>query len=50
MTPQRIRLLDADVMIDIHRQHPVAASWYMSTPPGLLALPGHTLMELYQDA
>jgi len=50
MISQRIRLLDSDVMIDIQRQHPAAVAWYVSVPSGTLALPRHTLMELYQDA
>ncbi len=50
MRPQRIRLLDADVLIDVQRGHPAAVAWYASAPSGSLALPGHALMELYQDA
>ena len=47
---QRIRLLDADVMIDLQRQFPAAIIWYGSVRDGILALPGHALMELYQEA
>ena len=50
MEPQRIRLLDSDVMIDLQRGFPAAVAWYQSVPEGMLALPGHTLMELYQNA
>jgi len=50
MTSFRISLLDSDVLIDVQRQHPAAVTWYASAPPGSLALPGHALMELYQDA
>jgi predicted nucleic acid-binding protein len=50
MTPARLRLLDSDVVIDLQHQHPAASAWYASAPPGTLALPGHALMELYQDA
>jgi len=50
MTPARIRLLDSDVMIDLQHKFPAAVAWHNSVPPGTLALPGHTLMELYQDA
>ena len=50
MTSQRIHLVDADVMIDVQRQHPAAVSWYTSAPSGSIALPGHALMELYQNA
>ncbi len=37
-------------MIDVQRQHLAAVAWYASAPSGSLALPGHALMELYQDA
>ena len=50
MTSQSIRLLDADVMIDVQRQHPAAVAWYTSVPLGSLGLPGYVLMELYQSA
>ncbi len=50
MTPARIRLLDSDVMIDLQHQFPAAVAWYNSVLRGTLALPGHVLMELYQDA
>lgn len=50
MTPQSIRLLDTDVMIDVQRQHPAAVAWYTSAPQGSLGLPGYVLMELYQSA
>lgn len=50
MTTQRIKLLDADVMIDVQRGFPPAVIWYDSVAPGTLALPGYTLMELYQAA
>ncbi len=46
----RVRLLDTDVMIDLQRGFPPAVAWYASVPDGKLALPGHVLMELYQDA
>ena len=49
-TDTRVRLLDTDVMIDLQHQRPAAVAWYRSVPPGMLALPGHALMELYQDA
>ena len=48
--PQPVRLLDTDVMIDLQRGFRPAVDWYASVPPGTLALPGHALMELYQDA
>ena len=50
MRPAQVRLLDTDVMIDLQRKHPAALAWYQSVPPGMLAIPGHALMELYQDA
>ena len=50
MRPQTVRLLDADVMIDVQRRHPAAVAWYASAPFGSLALPGYVLMELYQSA
>lgn len=50
MRPAQVRLLDTDVMIDIQRKHPAALAWYQSVPLGMLAIPGHALMELYQDA
>jgi len=50
MRPQTVRLLDADVMIDVQRRHPAAAAWYAPAPSGSLALPGYVLMELYQSA
>lgn len=37
-------------MIDLQHQRPATIAWYASMPPGTLALPGHALMELYQDA
>ena len=45
-----VRLLDTDVMIDLQRGFPAAVAWYAPVPDGMLALPGHVLMELYQDA
>lgn len=45
-----LRLLDTDVMIDLQRGFPAAVAWYASVPDGMIALPGHVLMELYQDA
>ena len=45
-----VRLLDTDVLIDLQRGFPAAVAWYASVPDGMLALPGHVLMELYQDA
>ncbi len=50
LTPQRIRLLDTDVLIDVQRGFPAAVAWYAAAPAGSLALPGYVLMELYQDA
>ncbi len=50
MKPQTVRLLDADVMIDVQRRHPAAVAWYASLSTGSIALPGHVLMELYQSA
>ncbi len=50
MTTTGVRLLDTDVMIDLQRGFPAAVAWYASVPDGMLALPGHVLMELYQDA
>ncbi len=50
MLSTRIRLLDSDVMIDLQHRLPAAVAWYQSVPQGTLALPGHALMELYQDA
>lgn len=50
MKLQTVRLLDADVVIDIQRGHPAAGTWYASASSGSLALPGHVLMELYQSA
>ena len=46
----KVRLLDTDVMIDLQRGFPPALAWYQSVRPGMLALPGHALMELYQAA
>ena len=46
----RILLVDSDALIDVQRKHPAAVAWYASALPGSLALPGHALMELYQDA
>jgi predicted nucleic acid-binding protein len=50
MPPAPLRLLDADVIIDVQRLHPAALAWYSSVSPATLAVPGYVVMELYQDA
>lgn len=44
-----LRLLDADVLIDVQRGHPPAVAWFnaLTRRPGV---PGLVLMELIQDA
>jgi hypothetical protein len=44
-----MRLLDADVLVDIQRQHPPATAWYQSLTE-LPSVPGLVVMELVQDA
>ncbi len=50
MPPAPLRLLDADIIIDVQRLHPAALAWYSSVRPSTLAVPGYVVMELYQDA
>lgn len=47
--PPALRLLDADVLIDVQRGHPPAVAWFnaLTQRPGV---PGLVLMELIQDA
>ncbi len=47
--PPILRLLDADVLIDVQRGHPPAVAWFnaLTQRPGV---PGLVLMELIQDA
>jgi len=47
--PSTLRLLDADVLIDVQRGHPPAVAWFtaLTQRPGV---PGLVLMELIQDA
>ena len=44
-----LRLLDADILIDVQRNHPPALIWFhaLTERPGV---PGLVLMELIQDA
>ena len=44
-----LRLLDADILIDVQRNHPPALTWFhaLTERPGV---PGLVLMELVQDA
>jgi len=44
-----LRVLDADILIDIQRRHPPAVAWYasLSVYP---TVPGLVIMELMQDA
>lgn len=44
-----LRLLDADILIDVQRSHPPAVAWFnaLTRRP---AVPGLVLMELIQDA
>ena len=48
-SPPALRLLDADVLIDVQRGHPPAVAWFnaLTQRPGV---PGLVLMELIQDA
>lgn len=47
--PPTLRLLDADILIDVQRGHPPAVAWFnaLTQRPGV---PGLVLMELIQDA
>jgi predicted nucleic acid-binding protein len=44
-----MRLLDADVLVDIQRRHPPAVAWYHSLTE-LPSVPGLVVMELVQHA
>ena len=44
-----MRMLDADVLIDIQRSHPNAIAWYASLSEYPI-VPGLVVMELIQDA
>jgi len=44
-----LRVLDADVLIDIQRSHPNAVAWYASLSE-YPTVPGLVVMELIQDA
>lgn len=44
-----MRLLDADVLVDIQRRHPPAVAWYHSLAE-LPTVPGLVIMELIQYA
>jgi predicted nucleic acid-binding protein len=44
-----VRLLDADVLVDIQRRHPPAVTWYQSLTE-LPSVPGLVIMELLQHA
>ncbi len=44
-----LRVLDADILIDIQRRHPPAVTWYASLP-AYPTVPGLVIMELMQDA
>jgi predicted nucleic acid-binding protein len=44
-----MRLLDADVLVDIQRLHPPAVVWYQSLTE-LPSVPGLVIMELVQHA
>ncbi len=48
LTPT-LRLLDADILIDVQRGHPPAVVWYTSLPV-YPTVPGLIIMELMQDA
>ena len=48
-TISTLRILDADVLIDIQRLHPPAVAWYSSLPH-YPTVPGLVVMELMQDA
>jgi len=43
-----LRLLDADILIDVQRGHPPAVAWYTSLPV-YPTVPGLIIMELMQD-
>ena len=44
-----LRLLDADILIDVQRGHSPAVAWYTSLPV-YPTVPGLIIMELMQDA
>ncbi len=44
-----LRVLDADILIDIQRRHPPAVAWYASLP-AYPTVPGLVIMEMMQDA
>ena len=47
--PSPLRMLDADVLVDIQRSHPNAVAWYASLSE-YPTVPGLVVMELIQDA
>ncbi len=49
LTLPPLRLLDADILIDVQRGHPPAVAWYLALP-AYPTVPGLVVMELMQNA
>ena len=47
---QVLRLLDADIVIDLQRKHPMALAWYSRLNPAEIGVPGIVAMEMIQSA
>ncbi len=45
-----LQLLDADVVIDLHRKHPPATAWLATVNLSNLTVPGFVAMEMIQSA
>ena len=50
LPPSPFRVLDTDIFIDLEHKYQPALAWYHTLPTGSIALPGYTLLELYQSA
>ena len=48
--PPSLRLLDAEIVIDLQRKHPAAAAWFASLNLAAVAVPGFVAMEMIQSA
>ncbi len=46
----RFQLLDADVLVDLHRSHPPAVVWADTLDSSQVAVPGFVALEMIQSA
>lgn len=44
------QLIDADVLVDLHRNHPPALAWLFAADLSQLAVPGFVALEMIQSA